>query len=92
MHVLVVAEVPAISAEDDRQMAEALGFADGSALGCRFRVSGPRPEGGRRIMTLWESREAYETWRDDRLASVLQATGNPVPRMDVWEIDQATGL
>jgi hypothetical protein len=92
VQVLVVAEVPAISAEDDREMTRALGFADGSAVGCRFRLSGPRPGGGRRIMTLWETREAYETWRDDRLATVLQATGNPIPLMDVWEIDESSGF
>lgn len=92
MQLLVIAEVPGIGREGDAELARALGFADGSAGGCRFRVSGPSAEGGRRIVTLWDSREAFEAWRDNRLATVLQATGKPVPRFEVWDADQTYGL
>jgi hypothetical protein len=92
MRVLVFAEVPGIEAADDDEMAGRLGFADGSADGCRFRISGPLPGGGRRIMTLWDSLEAYEAWRDERLAKALQATGHPVPKMEVWQVDRSHGV
>ena len=92
MQLLVLAELPDIGPEDDVRLAAALGFADGSAAGCRFRISGPSPDGGRRILTLWESREAFEAWRDERLAGVLHANGMPVPRFEVWEADLSYGL
>jgi hypothetical protein len=89
--VLVLAHVPNVTADDDRDLAAALGFTDGSAEGCRFRVSGPWDE-GRRIVTLWESRDAFEKWRDERLAATLQASGMPVPTFEVWPIDSLIGL
>ena len=91
MRLVVIAEVPGIGREEDTALAAALGFADGSVAGCRFRISGPA-EAGRRILTVWESREAFEAWRDGRLAAVLQSTGTPVPTFEVWEADSAFGL
>ena len=91
VRLVVIADVPGIGREEDEELATALGFADHSAEGCRFRVSGPH-EGGRRILTVWESRAAFEAWRDDRLAAVLQSTGKPVPTFEVWEADHSYGL
>lgn len=85
--VLVVAEVAGIGAEEDARMATALGFADG-VDGCRFRLTGAMDD-GRRIVTFWDSAAQFERWRDGRLAEVLLATGSPVPRMTVWEMDAA---
>jgi hypothetical protein len=90
--VLVLVTVPEIGAAEDRAMAERLGFADGSVEGCRFRLSGPADGPGRRIATYWESSEAFERWRDDALATALQATGNPVPTFEIWPIESALGL
>ncbi len=93
VQLLVLAELPDIDAAGDAELAAALGFADGSAAGCRFRISGPSPNGGgRRILTCWDSREAFERWRDERLAAVLQSTGMPVPKFEVWETDSIYGL
>jgi hypothetical protein len=90
---LVVADVPKIGADQDAEFAGKLGFADGSVAGCRFRVSGPSPSGdGRRIVTLWESKEAFETWRDDLLAETLLETSFPVPTFEAWDIDSSYGL
>jgi hypothetical protein len=91
MQLLVLAEVP-VGADEDASFAVALGFADGSVKGCRFRISGPSPAGGRRILTFWESREAFEAWRDERLAPVLQSTSQPVPKFEVWDVDATYGL
>ena len=93
MQLLVVADIPKIGPQDDADFAVKLGFADGSAAGCRLRVSGPAPAGdGRRVLTLWDSKEAFETWRDHRLAEVLLETGFPVPTFEVWDIDATYGL
>jgi heme-degrading monooxygenase HmoA len=89
--VLVIAEVPGIGPDEDAAMSEALGFAAG-VDGCRFRVAGPLDGDGRRIVTYWDSLEQFERWRDSRLAAVLQETGNPVPRMTVWPIDDTIGV
>jgi hypothetical protein len=91
VRLVVIADLPGIGQAEDTAFAEALGFADGAAAGCRFRLSGPY-EGGRRILTVWESRAAFETWRDDRLAAVLQSKGHPVPKFECWDADQAYGL
>ena len=93
VRLLVVAEIPKIGPEEDAEFARTLGFADGSAEGCRFRVSGPAPSGdGRRVVTLWESRAAFETWRDERLARVLLETGFPVPTFELSDVDAVYGL
>jgi heme-degrading monooxygenase HmoA len=92
MSVLVLAYLPGVTADGDRELAEALGYLDGSAEGCRFRVSGPDGDGGRRVVTLWESLDAFERWRDDRLAATLQSSGIPVPKFEVWPVDSRVGV
>ena len=85
--MLVVAEAPGLDADRDSDLADRLGLTDGTALGCRLHLSGPLDGGGRRLVTLWDSREQFEAWRDDRLAAVLHAAAKPVPTMHVWEVD-----
>jgi hypothetical protein len=89
--VLALARFSNVTAENDRDLAVALGFADGSAEGCRFRVSGPSDE-GRHVATFWESLDAFEEWRDERLAPTLKAMGLSIPVFEVWPIDSLYGL
>jgi len=86
MAVLVIAEVPGGTAEQDEQMMEALNIANDPPAGVRVRVAGPT-ESGWRIVGLWDSREAFETFRSERLAPVLQGGGGPTPTFEFWPIE-----
>jgi hypothetical protein len=87
MAVLVIAEAPGMTSEQDDAIIQALGLADNPPVGGRFRLSGPM-EGGYRIISLWESRDHFEAFLEERLRPALQATGRPVPEPTFWEIEK----
>jgi hypothetical protein len=87
MAVLVIAEASGMSSEQDDAMINALGLDDNPPVGGRFRLSGPM-EGGYRIVSLWESRDRFEAFLEERLRPALQAAGRPVPEVTFWEIDK----
>ncbi len=101
MAVLVISEVPGLSSEQDDAMIAALDLTGSPPPGARLRLAGPM-DGGLRIVSLWESRDQYEAFVEERLKPALQAAGRPVPEgtaratmgaigaaaLDVWEIEK----
>ena len=61
--------------------------ADGP-FGGILHVAGPRPEGGWRVLEVWETREEAETFLRERLAPALEALGvtGPVPPVEFWPV------
>ena len=55
MSVLVIAEAPGVTAEQDKAMMEALNLEGDPPAGARARLAGPT-ETGWRIVSLWDSR------------------------------------
>lgn len=53
-------------------------------LGGRF--AGPT-ETGWRIVSLWDSREAFDAYVRDRLAPALERAGIPIPEFEFWPIE-----
>jgi heme-degrading monooxygenase HmoA len=86
MSVLVIAEVPEGTAELDEAMMKALNLADDPPAGVRVRVAGPT-ETGWRIVSLWDSQDAFDAFRRDRLAPALEQAGRAVPEFQFWPIE-----
>ena len=83
MAVVVIGEIPGGTAEQDEAMMKELGLEGNPAPGALMRLAGPIP-GGWRIVSIWESEEAFQTFRRDRLLPVLAKRGGPMPQVQIW--------
>lgn len=86
MSVLVIAEAPGVTAEQDKAIMEALNLEGDPPAGARARLAGPT-ETGWRIVSLWDSRESFDAFRRDRLTPALERAGRPVPELEFWPIE-----
>lgn len=86
MAVLVISEVPGGTAEQDKAMMQALNLEADPPQGARARLAGPT-ESGWRIVSLWDSQEAFDTFRRERLMPALEKAGRPVPEFELWPIE-----
>ncbi|MEX2210963.1 MAG: hypothetical protein WD689_04290 [Gaiellaceae bacterium] len=86
MAVLVIAQVPGGSAEQDEAMMKSLNLEADPPAGIRVRMAGPT-ESGWRIVGLWDSQEAFDTFRRERLAPVIEQAGRPEPEFEFWPIE-----
>ncbi len=57
-------------------------------LGGSLHLAGPHPEGGWRVLEVWESREEAEAFLRERFAPALEALGvtGPVPPVEFWPV------
>ena len=86
MSVLVIAEVPGGTAEQDKAIVEALNLEGDPPAGARARLAGPT-ETGWRIISLWDSRESFDAFFRDRLTPALERAGRSVPQFEFWPIE-----
>jgi len=84
MAVLVIAENSGGTAEIDEAVVKALNPFTDPPLGARLRMAGPM-DGGWRVLSL--SREAFESFVDQRLKLALEAAGRPQPQFTFWDIE-----
>jgi hypothetical protein len=58
------------------------------AAGGIFHVAGPSPDGGFRVIEVWESREQAERFMRERLLPAVEAAGakGPPPRPQFWPV------
>ena len=89
MAILVVAEASGVTAEQDEALAKRL-YPEGSLpAGFRIRMAGPMADGWR-IVTLWDSEEDWERFRDDALVPALEDLGQSMSAdVEIWPIDTA---
>jgi hypothetical protein len=85
--VLVVIEVPGGSAELDYALTEAWRTASSLPEGNVLRMAGPM-DGGWRVVSLWESRQQFESFLEERLHLSLQDIGAGQPVVSFWEIEK----
>jgi hypothetical protein len=86
MAVAMIADVPGMSAEQDDALLRAMGLEDSRPSGGLLRIAGP-VDGGWRVVTVWESEEAWETFRRERLEPALQAAGQATtPPVQTWPV------
>lgn len=86
MAVLVIAEAPGGTAEQDKAMMEALNLEADPPQGVRARLAGPT-ESGWRIVSLWDSKDEFETFFRERVTPALERAGRPVPEFEFWPIE-----
>jgi hypothetical protein len=87
MAVAVLVDNPDGSQEIYEQVREQLGLQHGPAGGI-FHAAGPGPNGGWRVLELWESEEEARRFAEERLFPALAAAGAPPDRIDrqVWPV------
>ena len=81
MALAVLLEFPGARQEQFTQVAEKVGSK--SPPGLLYHVEGPI-EGGWRVVDVWESQEAVETFFQDTLGQVLQEAGIAIPEPQFW--------
>jgi hypothetical protein len=85
--VLVVVEVPGGSSELDVAFLEAWGLASSPPAGNLLRLSGPM-DGGWRVVSLWESRQQFVTFLEERLHLSLEDAGAGQTVVSFWDIEK----
>jgi hypothetical protein len=51
-----------------------------------FHVAGPTPDGGIRIVDVWESQEALEKFAGEQIMPITQKHGIEAPKVTVWPV------
>jgi hypothetical protein len=87
MSVLVVIEVPGGSSALDEALVDAWSITGDPPAGNRLRLAGPM-DGGWRVISLWDSREQFEAFLDERLHLTLDDGGGEQPIVSFWEIEK----
>jgi hypothetical protein len=85
MAIAVIADNPGGTAEQDEAIQKQMNVADNPPAGALASLAGPF-EGGWRVITVWESQEAFETFRRERLEPAIQQAGLPVPQFQIWPL------
>ncbi len=86
MAIAVVVDNPAGSQEMYEKVRAQLGLEQ--PAGGIFHAAGPSPDGGWRVLEVWESREDATRFREERLMPAFDAAGVPRPavRPQIWEL------
>ncbi len=86
MPVAVIVDNPQGSQEMYAKVRKEMGL-DGPAGGI-FHAAGPSPNGGWRVLEVWESEEDAGRFRDERLFPAFDAAGVPRPQSppEIWQI------
>ena len=87
MAVLVIAELPGVTAEQDDATVKMMDLEGDPPVGNRMRMSGPT-DSGWRVMSLWESREAFDAFVRDRLAPGLKRLDRTVPEFQYLPVER----
>jgi hypothetical protein len=89
--ILVVAEFPGGTAEQDAAMVKMLNLQASPPIGVRVRAAGPTADGWR-VVTLWDSQEQFERFRDETFLPAIKGTGRTVPSIEIWPIETVLTL
>ncbi len=86
MTVAVLVDNPEGSQEAYEKVREQLGL-EGPAGGI-FHLAGPSPNGGWRVLEVWESEEDARRFREERLMPAFDASGVPRPQSppQIWQV------
>jgi hypothetical protein len=84
--ILVVGAAAGVTAEQDAALAKSLYPVGSLPAGFRIRMSGPTADGWR-IVTLWDSEEDWERFREERLTSALAGIGQKLGAVEIWPVE-----
>lgn len=79
MAVAFLIEIPGFTPEQAAAVLRELGLDNNPAAGQVFHLEGPMEGGGMRIVDVWESPEAFQTFAQERLAAAFQRAGASLP-------------
>ncbi|HEX9037545.1 MAG TPA: hypothetical protein VF808_11210 [Ktedonobacterales bacterium] len=85
MAIAVMADTPGVTAEQFEAMQGQLNLMVEPPRGGLAQLAGP-VGGSWRVITVWESQEAWDAFRRDRLEPAFQRLGMPAPQFQVWPI------
>ena len=86
MAIAVVVDNPDGSQESYEKVRAQLGLE--TPAGGIFHAAGPSPDGGWRVMEVWESQEDAMRFREERLMPAFDAAGVPRPAgpPQIWQL------
>jgi hypothetical protein len=89
MAVALMVDNPAGSQEVYEQIRAQLGLE--KPAGGIFHIAGPSPNGGWRVIEVWESEEEANRFFQERFFPALEALGipGPPPRRELWPVHNA---
>jgi hypothetical protein len=88
MAVVVVAEFPTGTRAQDETIQEKVTVAGNPPPGSLVRTAGPY-KNGYRVISVWESQEAFDTFRRERLEPAIRQMGIAVPIFEISALDMA---
>ncbi|MBM2812243.1 MAG: hypothetical protein HW416_3002 [Chloroflexi bacterium] len=86
MAIVVTGDLPGGSAEQDTQMQRNLNLAGNPPAGALARIAGPI-ESGWRVVSVWESQDAWDAFHMQRLAPALEKAGIQAPEFQIWRAE-----
>lgn len=89
MAILVTAINPAGTREQDQEAMKGMNLEANPPKGALLRLAGS-VENGWRILSVWESREAFEAFRNDRLEPFFRQVGRPLPTFEFSPLESVT--
>jgi hypothetical protein len=88
MAIAFMADIPGLTADQGQQLLNELGYGNGGKpRGQVFHIEGPH-EGGLRVVDVWESMDAFNTFAQNELVPAFQRLGLPMPDLQptTWEV------
>ena len=87
MAFAIIAEVPGGDAQLDHQISGLAGVSPTTPPpGALARLAGPTGSGWR-VISVWESEAAWETFRRERLEPAFRQAGRDLPNIQAWQLD-----
>jgi hypothetical protein len=92
MSVAVLLDFPDGSVEAYDRVIARMGLSGGEPPpGAIFHVAGARPEGGFRVVDVWESGEAFQAFADAQIGPITAAEGFSPPTVSMWPVHNTMG-
>lgn len=92
MSIAVLLDFPDGTVEAYDRVMERMGLTGGEPPpGAIFHVAGARPDGGFRVVDVWESQEAFKAFADAQIAPLTAAEGFGQPTVSAWPVHNTLG-
>ena len=85
MAIAVMADTPGVTAEQFDAMQQQMNLVTNPPAGGMVQFSGS-VAGVWRVITVWESQEAWDAFRTGRLDPAFQQLGRPAPQYQTWTL------
>lgn len=85
MAIAVISDAPNVGAEQFQAVQQQLNLTANPPQGGLALLAGPWA-GNWRVLNVWESQEAWETFLRDRLEPAFQQLGFPIPAFQIWPL------